>query len=107
SKVKVKKRKAKSIARLVEEAAVLLQKLVRLKAADENGYCRCVSCGNAYRWQEMQGGHLIERSKTALKLLEEQVNPQCVGCNGFGMKYRASVVLAYRRFMVERHGEDF
>ena len=38
--VKLKKTKpALSIAKEVEKAAVLLQKLVRLKAADDNGYC--------------------------------------------------------------------
>jgi hypothetical protein len=101
------KKKQKTIAKLVDDAAVLLQKLVRMKAADSDGWCKCVTCGAIRQWKELQGGHLIERGKTAVKLLEEQVNPQCEGCNGFGMKYRPTVVLAYRRFMVERHGEDF
>lgn len=101
------KKKPKSISKLVDEAATSLQKLVRLKAADSNGYLSCVSCDKRLHWKEAQGGHLIERGKTAVKLLEEQVNPQCPSCNLFGMRYRSSTVLAYRRFMVDRHGEDF
>ena len=39
-----KKKKKKTIAALVEDAAKLLQKIRRLEEADDNGYCRCVSC---------------------------------------------------------------
>lgn len=98
--------KSKSIAALREECAVLLQKYVRLKAADSNGYCSCWTCGKAEHWKEMQGGHFIERGKTATKLLEENVHPQCRSCNMYGMK-KASVVLAYRAAMVDFYGEDF
>ena len=39
------KRKKRTIAQEVEAAAKLLQKYVRLKASDDNGYCTCVTCG--------------------------------------------------------------
>lgn len=98
--------KSKSIAALREECAVLLQKCVRLKAADSNGYCVCWTCGKIEHWKEMQGGHFIERGKTATKLMEENVHPQCRSCNLYGMK-KASVVLAYRSAMVDFYGEAF
>jgi len=98
--------KSKSIAALREECAVLLQKYVRLKAADSNGYCACWTCGKSDHWKEMQGGHFIERGKTATKLMEENVHPQCRSCNMYGMK-KASVVLAYRSAMVDFYGEAF
>ena len=91
--------------KLKEDCARLLQKLVRLKAADKNGFCECVTCGIRKHWKEMQGGHFIERGK-AHKVLEENIHPQCPYCNQHGMK-RASVVLAYRSFMVDSYGEDF
>ena len=37
--------KRKTIAQEVDKAAVLLQKLVGMKAADDYGYCQCVTCG--------------------------------------------------------------
>ena len=59
-----KKKKTKSIAKLVDEAAVLLQLLVRLKAADDNGYVKCRTCDSVMHYKDgMQGGHFISRVK--------------------------------------------
>jgi len=104
---KKKKPKALSIGKLTDKAATLLQRLVRLKASDDNGYCSCVTCGKVDHFKKMDGGHFIERGVKATKLMEENVNPQCKGCNGFGMKYKSSVVLDYRRYMVDMYGEEF
>jgi len=105
--VKPKKKKLKSIARLVDDAAVLLQKLVRMKAAivSAGGMCQCVTCGKIDHWKNLQGGHFIQRGKTATKLMEENIQPQCGGCNLFGMK-TATGVLNYRRYMVSMYGEE-
>ena len=97
------KRKPKSIAKLVEEAACILQRIVRLKAADENGYCACVTCGKVDRWQDMQGGHFLSRKWTAHKLLEEQVNPQCPGCNG----PKQGNPVAYTLYMLDTYGREW
>ena len=86
--------------------AKLTQKLVRLKAADKNGMVECVTCGKIDHWKGMQGGHFIERGKSATVLMEENIHPQCPGCNMYRMK-QASTVLTYRRYMVDMYGEDF
>ena len=83
-----------------------MQKLVRLKAADKNGYASCVTCGVRKHWKELQGGHFIERRKTSTMLLEENIHPQCPGCNLYRMKL-SSTVLAYRRYMADMYGEEF
>jgi hypothetical protein len=101
-----KPRKAKTAAQLAEACAVDLQLLVRLKASDDNGYCQCVTCGKVDHYKQMQGGHFIERGRTATKLIEENIHPQCPYCNLRKMK-TASGVLLYREFMVETYGEDF
>ncbi len=99
------KKKPPTIAQEVEKAAVLLQKLVRLKAANDNGYVTCVTCGVVNKWNDqMQGGHFFERSRLGTKLLVENVHPQCSGCNCFKMK-TTSGVLDYRRYMVDMYGE--
>ena len=97
------KRKPKSIARLVEDAACILQRIVRLKAADENGYCACVTCGKIDRWQDLQGGHFISRRFTAHKLLEEQIHPQCPGCNG----PKKGNPVAYTLYMLDTFGREW
>jgi len=98
-------KKKKTIAQEVEAAARLLQKLVRLKAANDNGLCQCVSCGNWHHWKDMQGGHFISRRYTRWKLAEENVHSQCVGCNGFGMKF-GNAEAAYTAWMIDFYGRD-
>lgn len=94
---------AKAIGKLVDQAATLLQKLVRLKAADDNGYCQCVTCGKFDHWKNMQGGHFIPRGNAATKLLTENVHPQCKGCNGFAMKH-GDAAHRYTLYMVDMYG---
>ena len=99
------KKKPPTIAQLVEKTAVDLQKLVRLKAADDDGMVSCVTCGVSRKWNdEMHGGHFFERGRTATKLLIENCHPQCAGCNCFKMKTTGGV-LDYRRYMVDMYGE--
>lgn len=100
-----KKTKRKStVAQEVEKAAKLLQRLVRLKASDDHGYCQCVTCGKIDHYKSMQGGHFIPRGRTVFKLYEPNCNPQCPRCNLWGMK-QAHYVLRYRQWMVDYHGE--
>jgi len=105
AKLKKPKKKPKSMARLANDAADLLQRLVRMKAAELDGMCRCVTCGRVDHWKGLQGGHFVERGKLSTKLIVENVHPQCPGCNMFRMK-TASGVLDYRRYMVGRYGEE-
>ncbi len=99
--------KKKSISKEVEAAAVLLQKLVRMKAADESGYCACVTCGAVKLWNDgMQGGHFIDRGHMATKLLEENIHPQCAYCNS-KFSNQGIVKAKYTIYMQEMYGEDF
>lgn len=95
-----KPKKQKTVAKLREEAAVLLQKLVRMKAADENGLATCVTCGKRQHYKDMDGGHFISRKWTATKLVEENVHPQCKGCN----QYASGRHDDYSLFMVDTYG---
>ena len=95
-----KQKKQKTVAKLREEAAVLLQKLVRMKAADENGLATCVTCGKRQHYKDMDGGHFISRKWTATKLVEENVHPQCKGCN----QYASGKYDDYALYMVDTYG---
>jgi len=103
-KTPARKRKQKSIAGLVEDAAVLLQKIRRMESADEFGMCVCCSCGKRQHWKEMQGGHYIPRGKTATKLEEHNINPQCVSCNHF---HKESAKCQYAIWMIETYGYQY
>lgn len=92
-----------SKAALRTKAHTLMQKLVRMKAADQDGYAECVSCGVVKHYKEMDGGHFISRSYSFHSLREENIHPQCKGCNRFFTKCHDD----YRRYMVDMYGEDF
>jgi hypothetical protein len=98
--ISTKPKKQKTVAKLREEAAVLLQKLVRMKAADENGLASCVTCGKRQHYKEMDGGHFISRKWTATKLVEENIHPQCKGCN----QYASGRHDDYSLYMVDTYG---
>ena len=84
-----------------------LQKLVRLKAADDNGYCQCVTCGKIDHYKSMDAGHYIPKGHSSYwSLVEENIHPQCKGCNGFGMKY-GTAANQYTLYMVDTYGRDF
>lgn len=95
------------MATLRTKAITTLQKLVRIKAANDNGLCQCVSCGTWHHWKDMDGGHWIPKgASSALALVEENIHPQCKGCNGFGMKY-GSAAQNYTLWMVDYYGREF
>jgi len=100
----------KTISKVVEDCAVALQKVVRMKAAiaeNMDGYVTCVSCGVKKHWKELDAGHYFSRGDKSVKLMEENIHPQCKGCNIKMSHGDTKVVTAYRRHMVEMYGEDF
>ena len=96
-------RKKKSIAKEVESAAVLVQKLVKLKAADFEGNCTCVTCGKRDHWSNFHGAHFISRKWLATKLMEENIHPCCPRCNG----PLGGNMIPYTIFMIDNYGREF
>jgi len=102
---KLKKKKTKTPAQLADECAVLLQKIVRMKAAIAagGGHIKCVTCGKLDDWKSMQGGHYISRGKSPTKLVEEQIHPQCPRCNCWG----GGEGQLYTLYMIDMYGREF
>jgi hypothetical protein len=100
------KRKLIPIGKLTDKVARRMQLLVRLKASDDYGYCQCVSCGVSKHYKDMQGGHFIPRGCSETKLMEENIHPQCPGCNGFGMKH-GTAAQQYTIWMQDYYGNEF
>lgn len=99
------KLQVKTIGELTDEAAKLLQKIVRLEAADINGFCQCVTCDKHDHWTNMQGGHFISRGNAATKLDPRNINSQCSGCNLHGMKV-GNAESVYHGWMINRYGKE-
>lgn len=87
---------------------VAIQLLARVAAADDNGYCECVTCGHTAKWNEgIQGGHFIPKGSCSYWALEiENVHPQCQGCNVFGMKH-GDAAHRYTLWMQDYYGSDY
>jgi hypothetical protein len=55
----------------------------------------------------MQGGHFIPKGSSSYwALVEENIHPQCVYCNQFGMAHGIAAQ-QYTLYMQEMYGEDY
>ena len=101
---KVKKRAVKnlSVKKLKATADKMYSQYVRLRDSDDQGYCRCVTCGKRDHWKHMQAGHYVPRTYLALRWDDVNVNVQCVGCNIF----KSGAMDEYAVFLIGRHGAE-
>lgn len=81
--------------KLIRKLDVVFSKYVRLSNADKNGFCTCVTCSRKYHWKEIQAGHFMSRKHYSTRWNEDNVKPQCVGCNMYkqGEQYKYSIFL--------------
>lgn len=79
---------------------------IRLRDADENGICTCITCGAKHHWKNMDNGHFIKRQHMSLRYNEINCNAQCRKCNWLGqgedVKYAAALQKKYGPDIVEK-----
>lgn len=73
----------KSMPKLIASLDRIFSVYIRLRDADKNGMCRCITCGNTLHWMESDAGHFIPRDRKATRWEEKNVNAQCPRCNRF------------------------
>lgn len=80
---------------LIKKLDAVFSKYIRLRDADQDGYCRCATCGEKTHWTKIQAGHFISRKHYATRWDEQNVHAQCVACNVFkyGEQYKYSLYL--------------
>jgi len=61
----------------------IFSQYIRIRDADDHGYCKCITCGKRFHWKEMDAGHFISRAWNNLLFNEYNVNAQCHRCNRF------------------------
>lgn len=94
------KAKERSYKTIKNELDRIFSTYIRLKGANENGICRCISCGNRDRWQDMDAGHFINRKHLSLRWSERNVHAQCRKCNRFD----EGNVIGYTKAMIKKYG---
>jgi hypothetical protein len=88
-----------TIKSLKKEVGDLFSEYVRRVNSDENGYCKCVTCGKIDHWKSQQAGHFIHGTSF---LIPDLVHPQCKPCNGFG----SGMAIEYKAFMLKEYGQQ-
>lgn len=56
---------------------------IRRRDADENGFCKCFTCGLVRHWKQGDCGHGIPRQHWSTRYAEKNNHFQCKRCNGF------------------------
>ena len=81
--------------KFVKKLDTVFSQWVRLSNADNNKNCICVTCNKVFFWKEIQAGHFMSRKHYSIRWSEDNVKPQCVGCNVFkyGEQYKFSLFL--------------
>ena len=82
--------------KLVKKLDNIFSQYIRLSNS-KNGNCTCVTCGKVGDWKNggIQAGHFMSRKHYSTRWNEDNVKPQCIGCNMFkaGEQYKFSLYL--------------
>ena len=78
----------------------VFSQFIRLRDADNNGFCRCISCGCKERWQDVDCGHFVNRHHMATRYDERNCNAQCRKCN----RFTSGNIEGYKRGMIRKYG---
>ena len=86
---------------LIRKLDKIFSEFIRLRDSDDNGICRCISCGKPHHWKEMDNGHFISRRHMSLRYSEKNCNAQCRYCNRFD----ESNFIGYWHGLTDKYGE--
>jgi len=75
---------------------------IRMRDANNDGICTCISCGKRLHWKKMDAGHFVNRRYMSLRYSETNVNAQCRSCNRFD----EGNPVGYMKGLKRKYGED-
>ena len=82
---------------LVKSLDTIFSEYIRLKNANKQGFCTCVTCGKNGFWEKdnIHAGHFMSRKNFLTRWDERNVFPQCHYCNTYryGEQYKYSLFL--------------
>jgi len=94
--------KKKSRKQLIIALDRVFSKYIRTKYLRDN-FVECVTCGRKYPINKIQAGHFMSRKHYSTRYDEENVFPQCYGCN----VARSGEQYLYSKFIDEKFGEGY
>jgi hypothetical protein len=82
-----------SVRVLKKRADTLYSEIVRRRARNSVGMCKCCSCLKWFHWTNMDAGHYVSRNHNSLRYDDRNVHPQCRKCNRFQEGNKAGYTL--------------
>jgi hypothetical protein len=69
---------------LLNKVQLLAQEYARLRdCGGRSGGAYCISCGKYRTFKDLDGGHFISKTSSAIRFDERNINAQCRKCNRF------------------------
>lgn len=99
---KKKRKSSDSVSVLKKEAWDVFSIWIRRRAADDNGWTQCVTCGAFSHWKNYQAGHFISRRHNTILFDTRNVHVQCPRCNGM----LHGNISKYQEYMIETYGQN-
>ena len=88
-----------SISLLQQRLDKVFSEYIRLRDANSAGFCKCVTCGEMWRWQMIHNGHYVDRRHIGARYDERNCHSQCYSCNiglrGNLEKYKKAIIRLY------------
>ncbi len=95
-------KKRKTIGKLKADLDKVFNKVIRLRDT-EDGYGKCISCGQVFPFEELDAGHFFaKKGYDGLRYDEENVHAECRNCN----RFNESHLIGYQDNLRIKIGEE-
>lgn len=94
------KSKRLTIPILQQKLDLVFSEYIRLRDANDNGFCKCITCGSMWQWRLIHNGHYIDRRHISTRYDERNCHAQCPKCN-IGLRGNLD---KYKRAIIEIYG---
>lgn len=94
------KSKRLSTPMLQKKLDIIFSQYIRLRDANPNGFCKCITCNSMWQWRIIHNGHYIPRQHIATRYDERNCHAQCPNCN-IGLRGNLE---KYKRAIIGRYG---
>ena len=74
---------ASDLRKQIHKLDKVFSEYIRLRDANPQGLCFCITCHRPFHWRDGDAGHYIQRDRLATRYDEHNVNAQCKYCNRF------------------------
>jgi hypothetical protein len=88
---------------IIKKLDAIFSLYIRNYYADSNGQVECITCQRFYPVAKIQNGHFISRKNYATRWSEDNVAPQCYGCNVMQQGQQ----FLFSKWIDEKYGEGY